>query len=249
MTKIISVLNHKGGVGKTTSSASIGAGLANLGKRVLLIDLDPQANLTVNFGLEPEKIQQSIYGALRRKHDLPIFNTGKLDIVVSTLDMSAVEIEIANEPGREYLLKRLINPIKNNYDYIFIDCPPALGLLTLNALSVSNFIIIPMELTRFSIEGMNKLFEVVEKVKEMLNPDLVDFRVLRTKQDQRKKLHSSVAESIQKHYPDNVFETIIQSNVAIEESQMKGLDIFSYDDKSQAAKDYLNVCNELIQIK
>lgn len=247
MTKVISIVNHKGGVGKTTSSVNIGSGLTLLKKKVLLIDLDPQANLTVNFGLSLDE-PENIYKALRGKSALPIIKLSNgVDVVPSTLDLSAADIELNNEPAREYILKRLIKPIKSNYDYILIDCPPSLGLLTLNALSVSEEVIIPIDLARFALIGMTKIFEVIGKVKDVLNPDLKDFSILMTKQDKRTTIHKDISDSIIEHYNDKVFNTIIRKNVAIEEAQMQGLDIFSYNPTCTAALDYLDVCKELIK--
>src|SRR5665648_343152 len=169
MKKVIAIINHKGGVGKTTSTVNIGAGLSLSGKRVLLIDLDPQANLTNNVGLDP-LTNKNIYGALKGEYLLPVVrSTNNIDVVCSTLDLSGAELELNNEPGRESILKRLIAPVLNEYDFVLIDCPPSLGLLTLNALSTSQSCIIPVELANFALLGMTKLFEIIKKVRDRIN--------------------------------------------------------------------------------
>jgi chromosome partitioning protein len=240
-------MNHKGGVGKTTSAANIGAGLHILGKRVLLIDLDPQANLTMHLLGEPEQNKETIYGALRSEYALPIINIKPgFDIVISTLDLSAAELELQSEPGREYILKELISPFKEDYNYIVIDCPPSLGLLTINALSVSTEIIIPVESSAFSLKGMTKLFDIIEKVKYRLNKNLILYRILITKYDGRKSIQKQITERIQTQQMAPVFKTIVRTNVALEEASMLKYSIFDLDDKCAGAIDYMNVCKEII---
>lgn len=249
MTKIIAFINHKGGVAKTTSCTNIGAALKLSKKKVLLVDLDPQANLTSNLGLS-KKEDKNIYRALRGEYPLPVIALKNgLHIVPSTLDLLAAEIELNSEAGREILLKQLLTPVKANYDYILIDCPPSLGLLTLNALSTANFMIIPIETARFAFEGMNTLFEIVEKVKIRINPELADYRILRTRFLKRTTLHKQLSEAIEESYKNNIFKTIIYNNIALSEAQLQGLDIFEYDAKSSGATDYMNVCKELLKIK
>lgn len=249
MTKIISILNHKGGVGKTTSSVNIGAGLYLKKKKVLLIDLDAQANLTLHLG-KPVDQERTIYGALKGQYPLPVQSLKNgFDIVTSTLDLSAAEMELSNEAGREYLLKYLIQPITSNYDYILIDCPPSLGLLTLNALSVSTNMIIPVELSSFALAGMAKLFEVIDKVKKRLNPELSTLNILMTKVDTRKTIHKNIKDLLRKDYKDILFKTEIRTNVSLEESQVMQKDIFSYAPKSFGAQDYEQVCKEILKNK
>ena len=172
MSKIISVTMHKGGVGKTTSTVNIGAALAKLGKKTLLIDIDPQANCSLTFGFRnPEK---DIYGAIINKYNLPIYNIrNNLDIVPASLDLSGAEVELITEVGREVILKRRLSLLSKNYDYILIDCPPSLGLLTLNALVASNSILIPLQSQFLALHGMSRLIDIVDKVKSSgLNSDL-----------------------------------------------------------------------------
>lgn len=249
MTQIIAFLNHKGGVGKTTSSVNVGAGLALKKKKVLLIDLDPQANLTLHFGLSVNT-PKNIYGALRGFHSLPIENIKKnLDVVTSTLDLSAAEMELNSEAGREFILRHLLEPVKSQYDYIIIDCPPSLGILTLNALAVSNTMIIPIEMSAFALAGMTKLFEIIEKVKLRLNPNLSDYKLLMTKVDSRKTIHRNIRDVVEVDYEKNLFKTKIRTNVSLEEAQMVGKDIFEYSEKSMGAEDYEKICKELIKTK
>lgn len=249
MTKIISVINHKGGVGKTTSSVNIGAALNMQKKKVLLIDIDPQANLTIHMGLTPSD-DNNIYTALKEGHDLVIHPVKKgLDVVTSTLDLSAAETELSSEAGREVLLKQLVEPIKNRYDYILIDCPPSLGLLTLNALTTSDSIIIPIEPSNFAIRGMGKLFLIIGKVQKRLNSGLDTGKLLITKVDNRKVLHKDMVSQLREAYVNRVFDTQIRSNVSLEEAQMQEQDIFEYSPKSSGAEDYLNVSKEILKLK
>ena len=185
MSKVISISNHKGGVGKTTSAINIGAGLNQLGKKVLLIDLDPQANLSQSLGLiEPER---NIYGALRGEYKLePLAIVKGLDVIGSTLDLSGAEVEMSGEAGREYILRELIEPIRNNYDYILIDSPPSLGLLTINSFTASDEIFIPLQAQYLALQGLTKLLEVVDKIKRRLNKGLKTGGVFITQYDNRK---------------------------------------------------------------
>lgn len=247
MKKVIAIINHKGGVGKTTSTVNIGAGLSLSGKRVLLIDLDPQANLTNNVGLDPFT-NKNIYGALKGEYLLPVVkSTNNIDVVCSTLDLSGAELELNNEPGRESILKRLIAPVLNEYDFVLIDCPPSLGLLTLNALSTSQSCIIPVELANFALLGMTKLFEVIKKVRDRINPDLDSYKILITRTDKRQAVQKELAEYLAKEFKGNIFKREIRSNVKILESQIQQTDIFSFDKNSNGANDYLAVCQEFLE--
>lgn len=243
---VISLINHKGGVGKTTSTASIGAGLARMGKRVLLIDIDPQANLTINFSLSPDE-GKNIYESLLGKYPLPIVETKSgVDLVKSTLDLSAVELEIQAVIGRENILKDLIKPVKKKYEYILIDCPPSLGILTINALVASDRIILPIEPGRFAVTGMTRLQEIIKTVRQKMNRSLKEPRILITKFDNRKTVQKETVEIIKDHYGEFVFKTIIRMNVAVEESQMLGKDVFEHTPDAAASKDYENICKEII---
>ena len=246
MSKVISISNHKGGVGKTTSAINIGAGLNKLKKKVLLIDLDPQANLSQSLGIiEPEF---TIYGALRGDYELQPIEVAKgLDLIPSTLDLSGAEVEMSGEAGREYILKELIDPIKNSYDYIIIDSPPSLGLLTINSFTASDEILIPLHAQYLALQGLTKLMEVVDKIKQRLNKGLSIGGVFITQYDSRKVLNRDVAETIQTHFKDKVFKTKIRDNIALAEAPSQGLDIFRYNSKSYGAEDYLKLSKELIK--
>lgn len=247
MTKVIAISNHKGGVGKTTSTVNIGAGLSNSNKckQVLLIDLDPQANLTQSLGVEPDA---TIYGALRGEYPLrPIEITPKLHLVASTLDLSGAEVELSGEAGREYFIRELIEPLKKTYDYILIDCPPSLGLLTLNALTAADEVYIPLQTQYLALQGLAKLTEIVDKVKKRLNKKLSIGGVILTQFDARKILDKDVAESVHEHFKDKVFKTQIRNNVALAEAPSVGKDIFRYNPNSTGAEDYAALCKEIIQ--
>lgn len=246
MAKVISLSNHKGGVGKTTSTVNIGAGLAEKGKRVLLIDLDPQANLSQSLGItEPE---ENIYEALLGEYPLlPVHVTDKLHVIPSTLDLSGAEIELSAEAGREFILRDLIEPIKKEYDYVLIDCPPSLGLLTLNALTSSDRVIIPLQTQYLALQGLTKLMEVMDKVQKRLNKKLELGGVILTQFDSRKTLNKDVAASIESHFKGKVFKTRIRDNVSLAEAPSQGKDIFSYNPKSRGAEDYYELCQEILK--
>lgn len=247
MSKVISISNHKGGVGKTTSVVNIGAGLNKLGRKVLLIDLDPQANLSQSLGItNPE---YTIYGSLRGEYKLqPLEVLDNLFIIPSTLDLSGAEIEMSGEAGREYILKELVEPIRSSYDYILIDTPPSLGLLTLNAFVCSELVLIPLQAQYLAIQGLSKLLEVIDKIQRRLNKDLKMGGVFITQYDSRKVLNRDVVNTIQKHFKDKVFRTMIRENVALAEAPIWSLDIFRYNPKSYGAEDYLSLSMEIEKI-
>ncbi|MBL7804729.1 MAG: ParA family protein [Saprospiraceae bacterium] len=246
MSITISLLNHKGGVGKTTSAINIGAGLVELGKRVLLIDLDPQANLTISLGIPRQKI--TIYESLRGEAELtPYTHKQGLDIITSSLDLSGAELELINEAGREFILRELIGQVADDYDYIIIDCPPSLGLLTLNALTSSRFVMIPLQTEFLAVQGLAKIKQVIDKVRFRLNKQLDIGGVVATMYDSRRVLNRDVVETIHKHFGDKVFRTYIRDNVALAEAPAARKDIFEYNPKSTGAQDYLNLCHEIIE--
>ena len=246
MSKVISISNHKGGVGTTTSALNIGAGLNKLGKKVLLIDLDPQANLSQSLGIiEHEK---NIYGAIRGEYKLQPINIIKgLDLIPSTLDLSGAEVELSGEAGREYILKELIDPIKKQYDYVIIDSPPSLGLLTINSFTASDEVLIPLQAQYLAIQGLTKLVEVIDKIKKRLNKSLKVGGVFITQYDNRKVLNRDVVTTIKSHFKNEVFKTKIRDNVALAEAPTQGVDIFRYQPKSKGAEDYLALCREIVK--
>ena len=242
---VISLLNHKGGVGKTTCAINIGAGMVELGKKVLLLDLDPQANLTLSLGIP--RHPNTIYEAIRGEAPLvPYTVRDGLDIVISTLDLSGAEMELINEAGREQVLRELMEPIRDKYDYIFIDCPPSLGLLTLNALTTSDLVYIPLQTEFLALQGLTKIKQVIDKVKLRLNKDLRIGGVIATMYDSRKVLNREVVATILKYFGDMVFETMIRDNVALAEAPSKRMDIFAYSPQSPGAEDYIALCKEIV---
>ena len=197
MKRNISFVNHKGGVAKTTSAVNIGAALHSLGKKVLLIDLDPQANLTINFGKDP-MTEKNIYLALKGKYSLPVISIKPgLDIVCSTLDLSVAELELSSTAGREYLLKELVEPVQDNYDYILYDCPPSLTFLTMNALAVSDTTIIPVDLQQFGLAGMKTIFDIMDTIRKRINPGLGKPHILVCRKDIRKSIQNELHKILQ----------------------------------------------------
>ena len=237
---VIAISNHKGGVGKTTSTLNLGAALQRMGKKVLLIDLDPQANLTQSLGLMDHT--PTVYEALRGEAKLePV----EVLPVTSTLDLSGAEVELSSEPGREYILKELLEPIRKRYSYVLIDSPPSLGLLTINAFTAAQEVYIPLQAHYLALQGMSKLQEIVERVGKRLNKGLRIGGVFVTQYDQRKVLNRNVAETIREHFPAEAFKTAIRDNVALAEAPTQGLDVFRYAPKSTGAEDYQALAKEI----
>lgn len=251
MTKIIAILNHKGGVGKTTTTINLAAALQQKKKRVLAIDMDGQANLTESFGLSIEE-EKTVYGAMKGEYLLPLVKAENgISIVPACLDLSAAESELINEPGRELILKGLIARLLDTqqFDYILIDCPPSLGLLTLNALTAADYLIIPVQAQFLAMRGMAKITNVIEIVRERLNPNLNIGGIVITQFDKRKTLNKNVSEIINDSFCDKVFKTVIRDNVALAEAPIKGKNIFEYNKNSNGAKDYMSLAQEVLKLK
>ena len=239
MGKIISIANFKGGVGKTTSTVNIGAGLSMEGKRILLIDLDPQFNLTQSLGLLDA--DKPIYGALRGEYALePVAITEGLFIIPSSLDLIKAEIELSGEFKREEILSRLIAPLTHEYDYILIDCPPSLGLLTINAFIASDEIYVPIEAEFLALKGYAILSEAIGRIGLSID------HVFITKFDGRKVLNRNVLDAIRHSLSDIAFKTVIRENIALAEAPTQGLDIFRYAPKSVGADDYRQLIKEIL---
>lgn len=251
MTQIIAICSHKGGIGKTATSCSLAAALQQKGKQVLVIDLDGQANLTESLGLSIEE-EETIYGAMCGKHPLPLIELSNgITIVPSCLDLSAAESELISEPGRELILKGLITKALaiKPFDYVLIDCPPSLGLLTLNALTAADYVIIPVQAQFLAMRGMAKIMNIISIVKERLNPTLQIGGIVITQYNSRKTLNKSVAELIRDSFCDKVFKTIIRDNVALAECPIHGQTIFEYSPKSNGANDYMSLAEEVLKLK
>ena len=245
MSRIISVANNKGGVGKTTTVINLGAGLQRQGKRVLLIDSDPQANMSQSLRIINQ--ERNIYRAIKGEGPLePVEILPGLDAIPSTLDLSGAEIELATEPGREYILKELIEPLRSHYSYILIDTPPSLGLLTINAMTASQEVIIPLQAEYLATQGLTRLMEIVEKIQKRLNKELRIGGVFITQYDSRKILNREVAEFIKTYFEQDLLRTRVRDNIALAEAPAQGLDIFRYSPRSNGAQDYQALTREIL---
>lgn len=246
--KTIAFTNQKGGVGKTTSTINVGAGLSREGYDVLLVDLDPQANLTYSLRLSSNRLDTSIYDVMKNEADAAetlITHNDGFDIMPSSIDLSGAEMEFANEPAREQILKNKLHPFYEQYDYILVDCPPNLGLLTLNAFTAVNEIFIVLQSEYLALHGLSKLMDVVQVVKDRLNPDIEITGIICTLFDARKNLNKEVVDHIQDYFGEKVFDTIIRDNVALAEAPSHHKTIFEYDPSSNGAKDYSALAKEI----
>lgn len=251
MGKIIAIANQKGGVGKTTTSVNLAASLGVLEKKVLLIDADPQANATSGLGVDVESVEIGSYQLIEHSASAEecIIKTSapNVDIIPAHIDLVAIEIELVDKDEREYMLRKAIQHLKNSYDYILIDCAPSLGLLTLNALTAADAVIIPIQCEYFALEGLGKLLNTIKSVQKLHNKALDIEGMLLTMYDSRLRLSNQVVEEVQKHFSNMVFETIIQRNVKLGEAPSFGESIINYDVASKGASNYLSLAQEIIK--
>ncbi|MGB3152577.1 MAG: AAA family ATPase [Maribacter sp.] len=251
MGKIIAIANQKGGVGKTTTSVNLAASLGVLEKKVLLIDADPQANSTSGLGVDVDAVEIGTYQLLEHtktaKETIVPTSSPNVDLIPAHIDLVAIEIELVDKDEREYMMKKAIIDLKNDYDYILIDCAPSLGLLTLNALTSADSVIIPIQCEYFALEGLGKLLNTIKSVQRIHNPDLDIEGMLLTMYDSRLRLSNQVVEEVRKHFGDMVFDTIIQRNVRLSEAPSYGESIIKYDAASKGASNYLNMANEVVK--
>ena len=251
MGRVIAVANQKGGVGKTTTAINLSACLAEKGQKVLAIDMDPQGNMTSGLGIDKDEVEKNIY-------DLMIGQAGvdevlqkeaieNLDVIPTSIDLSAAEIELIGVDDKEFIIRNAVQPIKDDYDYIIIDCPPSLGLLTINALAMTNTVLIPIQCEFYALEGVSQLMNTISLVKQGLNPQLEIEGVLMTMFDSRTNLSNQVVDEVVDYFKDKVYETMIPRNVRLAEAPSYGQTIFEYANSSKGSKAYLALAKEFIQ--
>ena len=252
MGKVISVSNQKGGVGKTTTSLSLAASLGVLEKKVLLIDADPQGNATSGIGINSDDFNKSSYDVLLNQCEIndSIIKTKSpnLDIIPANIDLVDVEIELVDTNKREHMLTKMIDKIKKDYDFIIIDCPPSLGLITMNALTASNSVIIPIQCEYYALEGLGKLLNTIKGIQKVHNDNLEIEGILLTMFDSRLRLSNQVKDDVKKHFGDMVFSTIIPRNVSLGEAPSHGESIIVYNSTSKGSKSYIKFAQEVINL-
>ncbi|MBQ9979375.1 MAG: ParA family protein [Clostridia bacterium] len=250
MAKIIAFANQKGGVGKTTSAVNVAASLGILGKRTLLIDLDPQGNATSGVGIPKRSLKGTVKEVLCGESDIKnvILNTKfeKLDVIPTNVSLSGAEFDLYNDEGSEYNLKDALEKIKDDYDYVIIDCPPSLGMLTINAFVASDGIVVPMQAEFYAVEGLSQLISTTKRVKKLYNEDLNITGILITMYNKRLLLSMQVMDELQKYYPDKLFSTCISRNVKLSEAPGFGKPAYYHDKHSKGANEYLDIARELI---
>jgi len=251
MGKIIAIANQKGGVGKTTTTVNLAAALGVLEQKVLLVDADPQANATSGLGIEVEQVEFGTYQVLEHavsaREAIIQTSSPNVDIIPAHIDLVAIEIELVDRDRREYMLKEALKEIKDDYDYIVIDCAPSLGLITVNALTTADSVIIPIQCEYYALEGLGKLLNTIKSIQNIHNPDLDIEGLLLTMYDSRLRLSNQVVAEVKKHFHNMVFKTIIQRNIRLGEAPSFGESIIAYDATSRGAVNYINLAHEIIK--
>lgn len=251
MGRIIAVANQKGGVGKTTTSINLAACLAEKGKKVLAVDMDPQGNLTSGLGVDKDSVEKSIYELIIGEVDIKeVINKEvleNLDIIPTSIDLSAAEIELIGVDDKEYILRNAIDQVKDQYDFVIIDCPPSLSMLTINAMTTADSVIVPIQCEYYALEGLSQLIHTVELVKDRLNSKLKIEGVVFTMYDARTNLSLQVVENVKDNLQQNIYKTIIPRNIRLAEAPSYGLPINKYDPKSTGAESYMRLADEVIE--
>ena len=251
MGRIIAVVNQKGGVGKTTTSINLAACLAEKGKKVLAVDMDPQGNLTSGLGVDKDSVEKSIYELIIGEVDIKeVINKEvleNLDIIPTSIDLSAAEIELIGVDDKEYILRNAIDQVKDQYDFVIIDCPPSLSMLTINAMTTADSVIVPIQCEYYALEGLSQLIHTVELVKDRLNSKLEIEGVVFTMYDARTNLSLQVVENVKDNLQQNIYKTIIPRNIRLAEAPSYGLPINKYDPKSTGAESYMRLADEVIE--
>lgn len=251
MGRIIAVANQKGGVGKTTTAINLAACLAEKGKKVLAVDMDPQGNLTSGLGVDKDSVEKSIYELIIGEVDIKeVINKEvleNLDIIPTSIDLSAAEIELIGVDDKEYILRNAIDQVKDQYDFVIIDCPPSLSMLTINAMTTADSVIVPIQCEYYALEGLSQLIHTVELVKDRLNSKLEIEGVVFTMYDARTNLSLQVVENVKDNLQQNIYKTIIPRNIRLAEAPSYGLPINKYDPKSTGAESYMRLADEVIE--
>ena len=251
MSKVIAVFNQKGGVGKTTTNVNLTASLGTMGKKILVLDLDPQGNTTSGYGIDKQSVEKTIYDVIIEGVDIneTILNTEfeNIDIVAADTDLAGCEIELTSRESREYILKNSLDKVRDNYDYIFIDCPPSLGMLTINSLTAVDSVLIPIQCEYYALEGLGQLINTINLVKKHLNKTLEVEGALLTMYDARTNLSNQVVEEVKEYFGNKVYKTVIPRNIKLSEAPSYGMPITEYDSRSKGAKSYEKFVKEFLK--